>query len=117
MNWGRAAALGFGVFKTTDLLKELFDRATGLTPRPYLKSSVSMILAGAVAVAYEEGWKDRVLLASAVAGSSAVLHEGYEVLSTRADVHKLTVMRNLPVSTARANAPSNGGPGRRMPAL
>lgn len=111
----RAAALSFGVFKTTDLVKEVFTRATGMTLRPYLKSSVAMILSGAVAVAYEDGWKNRLLLAASVAGGSAVVHEGYEVLSTRADQTKLSVLLQSANGQVRANIPR--GPGQRIPAL
>lgn len=108
---GRAAALAFGVFKTTDLLKELFDRATGMTPRPYLKSAVAMTLSGAVAIAYEQGWRDRLLLAASVAGGSAVLHEGYEVLSTGADRSKVVVMQQA------ARSAVGRGAGQRVPPL
>ncbi len=113
---GRAAALSFGVMKATDLLKELFDRATGLTPRPYLKSVVAMTLSGAVAVAYEQGWRDRLLLAASVAGGSAVLHEGYEVLSTGADRNKVLVEQAARAAAQQATRPSSR-PGNRMPSL
>lgn len=104
---GRAAALSFGVFKATDLVKEVFLRATGMTLQPYLKSALAMSLSGAVAVAYEQGWKDRLLLAASVAGGSAVVHEGHQVLSTRADFNKINVIARTPMATARANMPGS----------
>lgn len=109
MKWSQAAALSLGVCKTTDLIKEVFLRATDMTLKPYLKSMVAMSLSAGVAVLYEEGWKERVLLAASVAGGSAVVHEGYEVLSTRADVHKLTVIRNATTANPRANMPGRRG--------
>lgn len=115
MNWGQAAALAFGVSKTTDLLKEVFDRATGLTPRPYLKSLVAMGLSVGAAWAYEEGWRERVLLAASVAGGSAILHEGYSVLSTASDRNKVMVVQQAARAARTAAVP--GGPGQRVPAL
>lgn len=112
----RAAALAFGVMKTTDLLKELFLRATGMDTHPYLKSTVAMALSGAVAIVYEDDWKDRLLLAASVAGGSAVLHEGYAVLSTGADRNKVLVLQNAARAARNAPRPS-GGPGHRVPPL
>ena len=112
----RAAALAFGVFKTTDLLKQVFTRSTGLTPQPYLKSAASMALAGAVAVAYERGWRERLLMASAVAGGAAVLHEGYELLSTGADRNKVLVVQQAARAAASGVSPSSR-PGRRVQPL
>lgn len=111
----RAAALSFGTMKAVDLLKEVFDRATGLTPRPYLKSATAMVLSGAVACAYEQGWRDRLLLAASVAGGSALLHEGYAVLSTGADRNKVMVVQQA--ARAAASAPMPNGPGRRVQPL
>lgn len=111
----RAAALSFGVMKTVDLLKEVFDRATGLTPRPYLKSATAMALSGAVAVLYEDGWRERMMLASYVAGGSAILHEGYSLLSTGADRNKVMVVQQA--ARVAASAPMPSGPGRRVPTL
>lgn len=112
---GKTLALAFGVMKTTDIAKELFDRATGLTPRPYLKSLVATGLSIGAALAYEDGWRDRVLLASGVAGSAAVLHEGYAVLATGADRNKVMVVQQA-ARAARSNAVP-GGPGARVPTL
>lgn len=116
MRAGQQLALAFGVFKTTDIAKEIFDRATGLTPRPYLKSLVATGLAVGAACAYEDGWRERVLTASAVAGMSAVLHEGYAMLSSGADRNKVVVVQQA----ARAAAGQVGRAARagsRVPAL
>lgn len=88
-----ALALAAGVMKGTDIVKEVFDRATGMALQPYLKSFIATGLSVGAAAAYAEGWKERVLLASAVAGSSAVMHEGYAALSTKADGNKLAFMQ------------------------
>lgn len=114
---GRAAALAFGVMKTTDLLKEMFLRATGMDVQPYLKSAVAIGLSGAVAAVYEQDWRDRLLLAASVAGGSALLHEGYAVLSTGADRNKALFYQNAVRSARSAPRPSSGGPGQRVPAL
>lgn len=101
-------ALGFGVMKTTDLAKEVFDRTTGLVPQPYLKSLFAMGLSAAAGMTYASTWRDRVLLASGIAGAAAVLHEGQAVLSTTADRNKVSVM---------TGAMRTGGPGRRVTPL
>lgn len=88
-----ALALGLGVMKGTDLLKEVFDRATGMALQPYLKSLIATGLSVGAAVTYTQGWRERVLLASAVAGASAVMHEGYASLSTKADGNKLAFLQ------------------------
>lgn len=116
MKLGHQLALAFGVMKATDIAKEIFDRATGLTPRPYLKSSLATGLAIGAACAYEDGWRERVLTASAVAGLAAVLHEGYAVLSSGADRNKVVVVQQA----ARAAAGQVGRAGRagsRVPQL
>lgn len=101
-------ALGFGVMKSTDLAKEVFDRTTGLIPQPYLKSLFAMGLSFAAGMAYADNWRERVLLASGIAGVASVLHEGQAVLSTTADRNKVSVL---------SGAARIGGPGRRLTPL
>jgi hypothetical protein len=113
VNLGRAVALGLGVMKSTDLFKQVFDRATGLGLQPYLKSAASMALAGTVASAYESGWKARLELAGAVAGIAAVAHELEQVLQTRTDSQKMVVVERA----ARSAAQAATRPGQRVQAL
>lgn len=104
MIWGEVLALAFGVMKTTDIAKEVFDRATGLTPQPYLKSLVATGLSVAAAYAYEDDPRERLLLAGGIAGVAALLHEGYASLASSADRNKVMVV-------------GGGGRGRRVPPL
>lgn len=108
--------LGLGVMKATDVAKEAFMRATGQGVQPYVKSTFATLLSVGAAVVYAEDWRERVLLASGIAGTAAVAHEGYAVLTTRSDVQKATTVRTLATRTAAAARPS-GGPGQRVPAL
>lgn len=115
MNWGTALALAFGVMKSTDIAKELFDRVTGLTPQPYLKSAVATGLAVAAACTQEDDWRERLVLASGIAGAAAVLHEGYAVLSSSADSNKVMVVSRQARAAVQGMAPS--GRGNRVPPL
>ncbi len=115
MTWSTALALAFGTMKATDLIKEVFNRTTGLTPQPYLKSVVAMTLGGAAACAYEYDWHDRLLLASGIAGAAAVLHEAHAVLATGADRNKVVVVDRM--ARAAASAASGSAPGRRITPL
>lgn len=109
----RALALALGVMKTTDLVKEIFTRSTGLIPQPYLKSTLATSLAVGAACAYEDGWRERVELGSTIAGMAAILHEGYAALSTQADSNKAVVVQK----TARAAVRGTNAPGSRIPTL
>lgn len=108
-----ALALAAGVMKTTDVVKEVFERATGMVPQPYLKSLLATSLSAGAAVLYGgASWRDRLLMASAVAGSSAVMHEGYAALSTRADANKAQFIRTAARGAIADQLPS--APGRRI---
>lgn len=109
---GKVIALGFGVFKATDLAKEVIDRVTGMGVQPYLKSGFASALAVGAGIAYGEDWREKVVLASGIAGTAAVIHEGYAVLSTKADSNKAVVVQRAAQAATQAMAPS--GPGRRI---
>lgn len=78
--------------KTVDLSKEVFDRVTGMGVRPYLSSAVATGLSWAVAGAYTETWRDRLELTGAVAGTAALLHEGYAALSSTTERNRTLVI-------------------------
>ena len=111
----RAFALALGVVKLTDLVKELFDRA-GTTPYPYVKSLVSTGLAVGAGAAYGgSSWKDRILLASEIAGAAAVLHEGQAVLASATERNRAHTIKL--VARGGINAAMPTAPGRRVPTL
>lgn len=114
-DWRTVAALGLGCMKVTDLVREVFERATGMTPRPYLKSTLATALAVGAGYAYADGWKDRLATAGGIAGMAAIAHEGYAVLSTRADQNKVSVLQLAARSAVSAQTAS--APGRRVPPL
>ena len=113
--WAEIVALGLGVMKTTDIVKEVFDRTTGMNLQPYLKSVVATGLSVGAAVSMAHSWRERLVLAGGIAGTAAALHEGYAVLSTKADANKAQVVQiaaRKSMSAQTATAPS-----RRVPAL
>ena len=111
----RALALALGVVKLTDLVKEIFDRA-GTTPYPYVKSLVSTGLAVGAGVAYGgSSWRDRVLLASEIAGAAAVLHEGQAVLASATERNRAHTIKLVARGGIGAAMPT--APGRRVPNL
>lgn len=112
---GQTLALAFGVTKAVDLTREVFERATNMTPRPYLKSVLATGLSVGAACLYADSWRDRLLLASGIAGTSAVLHEGHAVLSTAADRNKVVVLDRA--ARAAASAPRPSAAGRRVTPL
>jgi len=108
----RTLALAFGVTKATDLAREVFERTTGLTPRPYLKSVLATALAGAAGCTYEQGWRARLEMAAGIAGVAALLHEAQAVLSTAADKNKVMVVERS--ARAATSSMSASAPGRRV---
>lgn len=115
VSWREVLLLGAGVMKTTDIVKEVFDRATGLQLQPYLKSALATVLSVGAAQLVADGWRERLLLASGVAGAAAGMHEGYSVLSTRSDANKAQVIQIA--ARKSMGSQSQTAPGRRVPAL
>jgi hypothetical protein len=113
--WREVILLGAGVMKTTDLAKEVFDRVTGQGVQPYLKSALATSLSALAAVAYADGWRERLLLTSGIAGTAAVLHEGYAVLTTQSDANKANVISTVARKSMKAQGTS--APGRRVQPL
>ena len=102
MNWGRALGLAFGVMKTVDLTKEALN-PYGVPPE-WSKSALTVILSGAGAAVLGDGdWRERVLLAGAVAGTASVVHEAYAVLTTTSDRNKQLVIAQGARLAASAN--------------
>lgn len=119
-NWGVVVALGLGVMKATDMAKETFDRVTNQGVQPYVKSVFATGLAVAGAVAVADGWKERLLMTGGVAGTAALLHEGYAVLTTAGDRNKAQVIRAVTRSAPGAVKAASGvssAPGARVPSL
>lgn len=77
-NWSTVLALSLGTKKVTDLAEQAAERAgyTGL--QPYLKSAFSTALAVGASAYVGRSARERLVLAAAVAGGAAVVHQQME---------------------------------------
>jgi hypothetical protein len=78
-NWRHVLAMSMGIAKATDTADQIMQRVTGAAGgQPYLKSVFATALAVGAGVYLGDTGRERLLIASAIAGGAAVAHDQME---------------------------------------